>query len=118
MILTYLMVSSGFVVCLHYCMDKYDSFGIGSSADTECSKCGMHKDGGCCSDEVLVVKVENSHMASPGIHADEMSQTLTTIHTEYLLSPFRNFFIQRYSVSHSPPISQQDLYLDNCVFRI
>jgi hypothetical protein len=117
-VFTYLAVSSGIVVCLHYCMDRFDSANIGASSSDKCSKCGMHKDGGCCKDEVMVVKLQSSHLASSQILVDFSLPAVQTINTEFLLAPFRNYTIATHSIAHSPPLSEQDTYLTNCVFRI
>lgn len=117
-VFTYLAVSSGIVVCLHYCMDRFDSAAIGSSSSEKCGKCGMHKDGGCCKDEVMVVKLQTSHIASPAILADFSPAVTQTINTEFLLTPFRNYTVTTNSIAHSPPLSEQDTYLTNRVFRI
>lgn len=117
-VFTYLAVSSGIVVCLHYCMDRFDSAAIGSNSSDKCGKCGMHKDGGCCKDEVMVVKLQTSHIASPNILVDFNAAVIQHVNTEYLVVPFRNYTVVTNSIAHSPPLSEQDIYLNNCVFRI
>jgi hypothetical protein len=117
-VFTYLAVTSGIVVCLHYCMDRFDSADIGTGTSDKCGKCGMHKDGGCCKDEVMVVKLQTSHLASSNILADFSLPAVKIINTEFLLIPFRNYTIVTHSIAHSPPLSEQDTYLTNCVFRI
>ena len=114
----YLAVSSGIVICLHYCMDRFDSAAIGTSSSDECGKCGMHKDDGCCKDEVMVVKLQTSHIASPAITMDFPELAVQTIGTEFLLASFRNFNNANHLIAHSPPLSEQDTYLSNRVFRI
>ena len=117
-VFTYLAISSGIVVCLHYCMDRFDSAAIGTSSSDECGKCGMHKDGNCCKDEVMVVKLQTTHLASPNILGDFSLATVQIINTEFLVAPFRNYTIVTHSTTHSPPLSEQDTYLTNRVFRI
>lgn len=117
-LLTYVAFSSGIVVSLHYCMDRFDSVAFGASDDDECGKCGMEKKDGCCNEEVVVVKIENSHMASELAQAVFVMPLEQQITTDFLITPFRNFIQQEYSVSHSPPLNGQDTYIDNCVFRI
>ena len=118
LLLTYFLVSSGFVVCLHYCMDRLDSFEIGASTGTDCPRCGMEKTDGCCKVEVVNVKLATSHMASPGIVADFSLPSAVLSTTDFLLIPFRNFEQNRFIISHSPPLDKQDIYLENRVFRI
>jgi hypothetical protein len=117
-VFTYLAVSSGIVVCLHYCMDRFDSAAIGTSSSDKCNKCGMHKDGGCCKDEVMVVKLQSSHLASQNIIGDFSVAADQAIQTEFLVTPFRNYTIATPTIAHSPPLSEQDTYLTICVFRI
>src|SRR5688572_7812235 len=117
-VFTYLAVSSGIVICLHYCMDRFDSAAIGTNSSDKCGKCGMHKDGDCCKDEVMVVKLQTSHIASANILADFTLSAIQDIQTEFLNTPFRNYTVITYSIAHSPPLSAQDTYLTNCVFRI
>ena len=64
-LLTYLAFSSGIVVSLHYCMDRFDSVAFGASDEDECGKCGMDKsetnDNGCCKDEHKQLKLDVDH---------------------------------------------------------
>ncbi|MFL5740789.1 MAG: hypothetical protein ACJ75B_11265 [Flavisolibacter sp.] len=119
LLLLYFTVSTGFIISLHYCMDRFDSAQLGSSQSDKCPKCGMHKDGGCCHDDVKVIKLQTAHMAAasglPGIIA------LTTIYTptEFLFSPFRNFLHADVPTDHGPPpLNEREVYLQNRVFRI
>ena len=116
---SYLALSSGIVICLHYCMNRLDSVAIGTSSSNECGKCGMHKDGGCCKDEVMVVKLETSHIATPGISADFSVPATQMQNAGLMLTSIRNFNIApKYLFAHSPPLNEQDTYLTNRVFRI
>jgi hypothetical protein len=117
-LLTYFAVSSGFVVCLHYCMDRIDSVELGGTSSDKCGKCGMHKDGGCCKDEVMVIKLETSHLPSPVIAPDFTIATFNQVPTGFLLAPVRNYISKKQTIAHSPPLSEKDSYLSNCVFRI
>jgi hypothetical protein len=117
-LVAYFTVSSGFVISMHYCMDRLDSFEIGNSSNDKCSKCGMHKNGGCCKDEVMMVKLETSHIASQVITSNFSLPLVQLINTEFLLTPFRNYIQQTTSIAHSPPLIEQDVCIKNCVFRI
>jgi hypothetical protein len=117
-LLAYFVVSSGFTVSLHYCMDQYDSLDIGNTSDEKCHKCGMHKDGGCCKDEVLMVKLVTTHMATPGLQVDYSMPVAEMSHTEFFFTPFHNFPPAIIATDHSPPLSEQFSYIDHCVFRI
>lgn len=118
LLLTYFAVSSGFVVSMHYCMDRLDAVEIGNSNNDKCSNCGMHKDGGCCKDEVMMVKLETSHLASQINTPDFSIPLVQLIYTEFLFTPFSNYTQTKATIAHSPPLSKQHVYIKNCVFRI
>lgn len=120
LLLVYFAVTTGFVVSVHYCMNKLDSVELGYSAKTECGKCGMNtaKSQGCCKDEVQVVKLSADHQASKTQVPD----------FSLALLPKQPFALERSSLlslqsvlsapAHGPPLSEQDIHLRNCVFRI
>lgn len=60
LLLIYFTVSTGFVVSVHYCMNKVDSIKLGDDSSEECGKCGMHlqESNGCCKDDVKMVKMQ------------------------------------------------------------
>lgn len=117
-LLVYFTVSTGFVICVHYCMDRFDSVQLGNDKTALCNKCGMHKSEGCCRDKVVVVKLQLDHLAAPDISSD-FTQPAIVLHTgNYTISPLCNFLQINYSVAHSPPLNEQDTYLYNRVFRI
>jgi len=118
LLLMYVTVSTGFVVSLHYCMDRLNSAEIGTSKSDKCDKCGMHKDGHCCRDDVKVVKLHTTHLASKITVPDFSLPIAATIPTTFLLSPFYNFSQKNFTIAHSPPLSGRQVYLENCVFRI
>lgn len=114
----YLLVSSGIVVNMHYCMGKLASLGIGHHDSKTCSSCGMDNNG-CCKDEIKVVKLQDNQettagfTAVPKMEAEQISWVLpitTTWDPEQ--GAVRHF-------AHAPPEtdahSLQTLY---CVFRI
>lgn len=114
----YFCATTGFVISMHYCMDRFDSVEIGASKDDKCHKCGMHKNGGCCRDDVKVVKLQTSHLASEIKTSFFAVPLLMTVNREFLLAPFKNFSSATNSIAHSPPLSGQSIYLENRVFRI
>lgn len=118
LLLVYFTVSTGFVVSLHYCMDRLTSAEIGSSKTDKCNYCGMHKDGHCCRDDVKVVKLQTSHLASQISAAHFSLPFLSLASLTFFVSPFYNFTQASYVIAHSPPLSEQYTYLQNCVFRI
>lgn len=120
LLLLYVAFSSGVVISFHYCMDRFDSLQLGASEFDVCGKCGMHKEDGnaCCNDEVKIFKIEddqqsaavNFKFAAP----EAMITTLPDSHEKIYADPNHQLFLK----NHSPPLSSQDTYLQNCVFRI
>ena len=119
LLLVYFVFSTGFVVSIHYCMDKVDSFQLGVSNSDECSKCGMNisKSHGCCKDEVKVVKMELDQSVAKAVHTNFSLPLLPVVKTDFLYASFSNCSNKDYPIAHSPPINHQDTYLQNCVFR-
>ena len=118
LLLVYFTVTTGFSLSVHYCMDRFDSAQLGTSADDKCHKCGMHKDGGCCRDEVKVVKLQTSHIAAQAVVQETSLVVVEIIDTEFFLTPFRNYTTEFIRIDHGPPLSEQDTYISNRVFRI
>ena len=119
-LLAYFMVSTGFIVCVHYCMDKFDSAQLGVSESDECGKCGMHKDekNKCCRDDVKVVKMSTDHLASSVSGFLSLVAPAPERPIALIEQPVRNFSPFEQPVAHAPPLSEQDTYLQNRVFRI
>ncbi len=78
----------------------------------------MQKDGKCCRDDVKIVKLQTIHLVAKTIRPDFNLPVTIVTPTEFLLSPFYNFTQINRSVEHGPPLSEQETYLQNCVFRI
>jgi hypothetical protein len=120
LLLLYVAFSSGVVISFHYCMDSFDSLQLGASEFDVCGTCGMHKEDGnaCCNDEVKIFKIQddqqfsavNFKFAAP----DAMVTTLPDLCKITYAVSRHQLFLQ----NHSPPLSHQDTYLQNCVFRI
>ena len=119
-VIVYLAFACGVLVNFHYCMDRYDSYSLYKAASDWCPKCHMHTgDRGCCHDEVKIVKLHDDHQAS------QFSFDLKNIHpvlvatSEFLLVSLADQDIALHQIDHSPPLlSQQDIYIQNRVFRI
>lgn len=116
--ITYLAVSSGIAMTIHYCMGKVASVDLMHSSD-KCGNCGMKSNEGCCKDEFKIVKLDDTHQISTNdinIHCPvaiiNISKTLfeTDIHSSQITSDYNN---------HSPPVLQDvSLCILNSVFRI
>jgi hypothetical protein len=118
----YLAVTSGILVNFHYCMNQLASTQFFVTENKSCPKCGMHinKSHGCCHDKVAIIKMEVDQKATSNIvfelptlqHADHL-------YSEFFVASYNNVDEVRHFQNHSPPLlSDQDTYLQNCVFRI
>lgn len=117
-LLIYFCATTGFVISMHYCMDRLDSAEIGNTQNNRCPKCGMHKDGGCCRDDVRMVKLQTFHVKASSADPVLPSPAAQTVPTNFLLAPFENVPSSSLPVFHGPPPDGQETYIQNRVFRI
>ena len=120
LLILYVALSCGVVISFHYCMDTYDSLRFGDKRSDTCGVCGMHNNesNSCCNDEIKIFKIHADQQAStisfkfttPDIIVPEIS----TLDDASLIKAFHQLYLN----NHSPPLSKQDTYLNNCVFRI
>lgn len=120
LLILYVAFSTGVVMSYHYCMDDLDSSNLGVVKTEICGKCGMHTSGAnkCCHDQVKIFKIQDDQQVS-GIHfkfsaPDAVMATLPILDDVLLVTSTHSYSLN----NHSPPISEQDTYLQNCVFRI
>jgi hypothetical protein len=87
-----------------------------------CGKCGMdiHKSNGCCRDEVKIIKMEMDQKSGSHVSFELPAlETLVQVPSEFIIALFVNSAEIRHYQNHSPPLlTEQDTYLQNCVFRI
>ena len=120
LLVLYVAFSSGVVISFHYCMDSFDSVQLGAKKSDYCGICGMHKSDNneCCKDEVKIFKIQDDQQTSAiSFKFSSPDATVTTLpvwNETSLIDPTRQLFLN----DHSPPLSKQDTYLQNCVFRI
>jgi hypothetical protein len=120
LLLLYIAFSSGVVISFHYCMDDFDSLQLGNVKTDVCGKCGMHTDdsSGCCNDEVKVFKIQDDQQASAiSFKFSAPDAIIAALPVWDDPSPNKSNH-QLFLNNHSPPLSKQDTYLQNCVFRI
>ena len=120
LLLVYFTVSTGFVVSVHYCMNKVDSVQLGDSSSDKCGKCGMHVEdsGGCCKDDVRRVKMQVDHSFAKITTPDfSLQSPAKTFSSDYVFAE-ANTARNKYPLAHGPPLSKQDTYLLHCVFRL
>ncbi len=120
LLVLYVAFSSGVVISFHYCMDSFDSLQLGASDFEVCGKCGMHVEdtSGCCNDEVKIFKIQDDQQASAinfkFSSLDAIVAPLPDFNEVALINSTHELFLN----NHSPPLSKQNTYLQNCVFRI
>ena len=120
LLVLYVAFSTGVVISFHYCMNDLDSLQIGAAKTDICGKCGMHQEvaNSCCNDEVKIFKIQDDQQAS-AINfkfsaPDIVITSLPFLAEVSLTSSTHEIFLN----NHSPPLTKQDTYLQNCVFRI
>jgi len=119
LLLIYFTVTTGVVVSLHYCMDRFDSVRVGTEASEKCGSCGMHKGlNECCWDDVSIVKLQSAHMAAAFAPADfSLGALLPPQHEQQILSLMESR-PEVPPLSHGPPLPEKDICVMHCVFRI
>ena len=120
LLILYVAFSSGVVISFHYCMDSFDSVQLGDKQSDYCGVCGMHKSeqNECCKDEVKIFKIQDDQQTAASNFKfsapDVIVATLPVWNESFLVRPTYQLFL----TTHSPPLSKQDTYLQNCAFRI
>lgn len=118
LLLFYFAFSTGVIISYHYCMDEFDSLQLGDKKTEICGKCGMHSDDmGCCNDQVKIFKIQDDQQTATNHFKFETPLAIIEplpIWNERSV----NLTHQLFRNTHSPPLSEQDTYLQNCVFRI
>ena len=119
-LLLYFVVSTGFVLSFHYCMDVINAVEFGHADEDVCNTCGMPITGndGCCKDEVKLLKIQADQLVSQLVNADFSLQAIPVAHTLFLFTPLYSKIEKTEPFAHGPPLSKQDTYLQNRVFRI
>ena len=121
LLMVYFVVSTGFTVNLHYCMDRFHSWELGAAEQDACATCGM-KTGdsdGCCRDELKTVKLQQDLVQAKYAVAGFSLPALVATVPEHIAAPFQNATQVPIPCDTGPPlISEQDTYLENCVFRL
>jgi len=121
LLVIYFVVSTGFTVNLHYCMNKFHSWELGASEKDSCEKCGMttKKSNGCCHDEVKVMKLQQDQVsAATAVYLFSAPAIPVSFVSEFLLLVTKAVSIQEDRIHGPPLINKQDTYLNNCVFRL
>ena len=113
----YLATSSGATVSIHYCMGQVVAKSMAKKE--ECGKCGMEKKGGCCEDQVKVVKTQDNH----SFQTADLSFTpfIAVLQANYLTIPPASVCTLPVFPTHnnSPPAASGiSICILHCVFRL
>ncbi|HEY1022464.1 MAG TPA: hypothetical protein VGE06_09115 [Flavisolibacter sp.] len=119
-LLIYFVVSTGFVVSVHYCMDKLNGIEWGEADSDQCGKCGMTitDSDGCCKDEIKLMKLKVDQAIAKVVTNSFTTPAVTIVPVSFLLPLPITEYVTEEPVAHGPPLSEQDTYLQNRVFRI
>lgn len=120
LLFVYALVSTGFVVSVHYCMDKLNGVQLGDTSRDTCGKCGMAlKDAnGCCKENVKVYKMQTDQAFAKVQKPDFLLVAIAPEPGPVSLLVLLTEASKTNPVAHGPPLSGQDLYLKNRVFRL
>lgn len=106
----------------HYCMDRLASSELYAPKAKKCGKCGMgmHQSNKCCRDEVQVIKMEDDQKVTAAISFELPAlEEMVSVPSAFIIASVYNAPVKRDYHNHSPPLlTEQDTYLQNCVFRI
>lgn len=117
-LLVYFTVSTGFVVSLHYCMDRFNSAQLGHSDAVKCDNCGMHKGEGCCHDDVKMVKLSLSHIAGQMLAFSADAPSVALEHSFHFPLPAALPAVTGVETRQGAPPGQPPAYLRYRVFRL
>ena len=118
-VVVYFAFACGVMVNMHYCMDRYDSFRLYTPKADYCTKCGMHtKAHGCCHDEVTVLKIQDDYQTSSASYSFKAPAVAVVTLPDFIIASIKEND-RAFVPDHAPPLlSEQDIYLQNRVFRI
>lgn len=120
--LVYLSTSSGMVLNVQYCFDKVSSFSLnGFGNEDSCCGAIVEKSQGCCSDEVKVIKPQESHEGAFASYLfNNPIQPFSTPRSFIdppFIGPLRDQILRIRDSGHLLP-ADSEIYIKNCVFRI
>jgi hypothetical protein len=103
-------------------MDRLASTKLFAAESKICDQCGMHnkKSHGCCRDEVKIIQLKVDQKVASDISFElPASDAGAHLPSLFISTSFINAPETEHNKSHPPPlITGQDIYLQNCVFRI
>lgn len=120
-VLIYFAMTCGVIVNLHYCMGRVQSFEFYGTEKKVCDVCGMSLKNthGCCKEEVKILKLQDDQNKSQVSHSLKGVEVTVTIPSDFIVASIYKVERTSHLNDHSPPlITEEDTYLQNCVFRI
>ena len=118
----YLAVTCGIIVNFHYCMNRLSALQLFVSENKDCPECGMQikKSHGCCRDEVKIIKMTVDQRTNSTVPFELPSlDAIANLPSPFITTPLINASEVKQYNNHSPPLlTEQDTYLENCVFRV
>ncbi len=118
---TYLMLSTGIAMEIHYCMGKKAGIDFYKLENEKCGRCGMlEKKNGCCNDEHKFYKIEDSFKhSSNNINFSFFEGRIITAYFVFSHEPILLQSIIKIPPYYSPPFeTYPSECIKNCVFRI
>ena len=118
--ITYLVVASGMVISIHYCMGRQTGLDYHYASQSKCEKCGMENKPGCCHNEFKFVKLALDQQLvkdyAQSLRVPALDQPLQPIENSRSLQSAQLFTSRVY---HSPPDPREtSIYRYHCLFRI
>ena len=120
-VIVYFVMTCGVIVNLHYCMGRVQSIDFYGAEKKICDKCGMSLDNthGCCKEEVKILKLQSDQNKAHATYSFKGIDIVATTPSDFIVATINNIERTTRFNDHSPPLlTEQDTYLQNCVFRI
>ncbi|MCZ2223360.1 MAG: hypothetical protein LC122_06990 [Chitinophagales bacterium] len=117
----YFSVSSGMVFNIHYCKDKVSSVQIDLLAKDLCGCSKKDKKTNkknCCKTEHKIIKLQNDHKVSTVDYSFKTPITPVLFTNYFFNTSFKSLNFNNHTTIIPPLISEQDIHIENCVFRI
>ena len=102
-------------------MGKLDSVKLFAAKSDFCGKCKMEtsKAHSCCGDEIKIIKIQGDQIITPSSHFITAVEAVSIAPSEFINASFYNDLGSlHYKANALPLLTNQDTFLENCVFRI
>lgn len=116
----YLLFSTGLVVNVHFCGDKFSGISFFKSGKGCC--CGKEmKKKNCCKEEISTLKISDTHQSSENLRISSLKLSASIIGIFVPNVLLMNTLTEEQTLifaDSSPPPNSIPLFLRNCVFLI